>query len=710
MKQITAVFSSNQVNRYGMMFPVRVLESALNQSWNKPVPSSIGHDIHRTAGWAQARALHIQPGLARIFGTISHAENADDLAVVEGVVQGSLSRRISELDKHKVSELRARLKEHLSSDAVLMSPNCVAYHDAGLATRVLPTLFSKRDKDGLISMSLLQPVAPGVFVEDGVLVFAHQFFRRSLSRLNNLNDPFLRHLNSVAGNPKLDGRVALDDSLIGHRDTLLGAIELQYWWGPYFSDELGTIAAGVTQHGNDDFERIFNGISRTEFWWYEQRGQKTFECEEVRDLDVPCLGVSPASFGCRFIHSILDPKTNRPFHSDGAVRIYDETQMVGRVDMNIMRFGRKSAYTKLWRIDGDLGVAEWKAIISDYFRDNHLVGEYFGAKEQDEKPLLPRTVKIDKDASILDFAPCTMSREDGVRISISYHEIASALKACRCIECTETFQVNGDPRDYFEGCTIDIIKLLKRRGETVDVPTTAAIIAFEDMVFNLPLIIHCEADAVQAARTTMDVLNEYCATLSTRGDDRMIAFHIGVRFSDRDVFFSFAGHVDDMTRWLNATESGIPLRCEEIGQWAEMACLSLTKMFPHARDIPPLENMIKTTGLLTIDRKFLEPGEYKLVPTKEGVPVVGFRDCPSIQRVLPLVKEKHLTVTNALRLIATECQRCHKPYETCDCIKALDDGVCQEIKDAELLGFFWTDRSAWMGSHDRQVSLPKKIL
>lgn len=542
------------------MFPVKALESILEQGWNDPHPSNIGHDTHRPMGYSETLALHLQPSLARLIGRIWQAENEKDGAEVERLVQHIHAERIAEAAPEKCERLRGLLSGHLSADAVVRVPSCVAFQDDGLARRAFPAIFAKADKDGLIPLKNLEPVLPGVYKHGDLLLFAHQYFRRSLSRFNTLNEPFLERFQELAENKKLDLRIALDESLVGLAETLLRTIELQYWWGPKFTDELPQISLGVTKHGNTEFERVFNGVSRTEFWWYEQN-ERTFECEEV--LEYPSLGISRGHFGCRFVHSIIDSKTDHSKHLDGAVRMYNEDAMLTRIDVDIMHAGRRSEYTKLWRVDEELDVPTWKALISDYFRDNHLVGEYFGGKEKNDAGTRPRTLQLDSTtASVVDFAPCTMARGDGVRIAISYHPIAASLSGKRVIEPANELEGPDGSRSCVEECTVDLVKLLRRRGETIEWPANTIRVAFEDFVFGLPLIAHCESDAVDAAQRTQDAIAEYCVALSRNGDDRMLGYHLGVRFADRDVIFSFAGHVRDLDDWFHS-KCSLCLRIEK---------------------------------------------------------------------------------------------------------------------------------------------------
>ena len=114
MKTITAVFGNNLVNKYDMIMPIPVLESALNQVWDKPLPSSVGHDLHRAFGWNNVIALHLQPKLARVFGAIRCAENAEEMKHVRHILNETLLRRLAELDPNDVNDLKNRLGDRKS--------------------------------------------------------------------------------------------------------------------------------------------------------------------------------------------------------------------------------------------------------------------------------------------------------------------------------------------------------------------------------------------------------------------------------------------------------------------------------------------------------------------------------------------------------------------------------------------------------------------
>lgn len=694
MKSHPAVFCSNLINRYGMVMPTSVLHSALNQTWNRPLPSSIGHDRHRLIGFNLPKAVQLEPGLARLFGNIFRVETDEDFEQAKQVLYASLQQHENALDSEKVADLRNRLTGVISQHAELNAQACAAFVDPGIVRRKFPTLFNAADKHGLIPFAMLNPVAPGVFEKDGLLLFAHRYFRRSLSRLNTLNDPFLSRLAEVSKNPELDVRIALDEDLIGHPDTLQREFELEYWWGPKFSDQLADIPHGVTRHRNSEADLLFQCIQSTEFWWYGQGGNKTFECEELRDLDSPSLGVSETNFGCRFVHSFLSNETGLPVHLDGAIRLYNVDLYLERFDLDLHEFGRKADYNKIWRIDGPLTLASWKELICHYYRDNHLIGEYFGGEEVDEQSAGPIAVKQQNLPDLSYFIPYRLKKGDGIRISLSY-VLQNETTAVRSLTPTETYGTSTDRRDFIECCTIDLIKLIRREIGEIVVPDNLLIMGNQDVIRNFPLIEHCAPTSCEDANATLSMIRRYCEAHSCDGDDRLISFHIGVRYPDRDAQFSFAGSIDDMCQWLAADCAHFPSALDEMAEWLESAGKWLTEKFGEEILPHQIGNLLKTSGLLTLERKFLNPEDFEFVEPVGHPPKIKLLETTETIKALPLIGSGNLITSYAHFVHEYRCNGCGDSYFDCGCIKKIDSGVCCTLLKGEICGVFWTDRPSW---------------
>ncbi|SFI41196.1 hypothetical protein SAMN05192551_1194 [Tindallia magadiensis] len=692
MKQFLSVLSSNQINKYGIKIPANNLELALNQSWNFGVPTCISHDSHRPAAWSQGLSLYIESDLVRFIGLTHVPENNKDSEKISDSFRGYLSKKIEDNLSEYEEELRSKIEHHLSGEEVPSMVGDAAFIDIGLAERVFPDIFDEEDKDGLVFFDNLTPKAPGVFEKNGLLLFAHPFFRRSLSRYNSLNSPFLQTLQNINENTELPVKIALDKNMIGLASSYEDKFEFEYWWGPKFSDDLNSNSLGVARHEADERHKLFYGISRTEFRWYIQDEKKTFECEELKDI--PSLGVDNDSFGCRFIHSMVDPSENKPIHIDGAIRMYDEESMIYRLDTDLGRSGRQTDYTKLWRIDGSLKVSHWKELVTHYYRDNRLVGEYLGA-EEDSENLEPHIIlSTETSSSLEDYVPCNMEKGQGIKISMSYHPQSQGTG--RQISVLDSFTYNSQTYNYIESDTIEIIKVLNRMGEELRLPNEKVkLIIFEDLSINFPLINHYGNNAIGLANKTQEAILKLCNKWLNKGQDRVITYNIGIQYKNKDVYFSIAGHIFDIFQWLKQPESKFPSEVDKIGEWCKSTLDKLYGIFGENNKKVELKKLLKLSGILQYERKFLEPDEYKIFYNEKlGRVDARLKILKENTDLINLLKNGNLQVATSHLMGDSECSKCHKSYLKCGCSKYLDEDVVQIPKDIEFLPLFWTNRKA----------------
>lgn len=689
MKECLAVFNSDQVNAYGIRMPVRVLALALEQGWLLGQPMFLSHDRHRLNGWTRSLGLHLEPGLARLTGLCCLPETEAEGEQLKQQVYGFFGRMVAQgVEPHRAA-LEAKLRPFLRGDEVPQLTDAAALCGGGLAERAFPDVFAGRDKDGLVRLDALHAIAPGVYKRGGLLFYASSYLRRSLSRHNTLNDALLGRLQALVNTPDLTVKVRLDPDLVGLAETYRTPLEFAFWWGPKFDDDLTAIPNGITQHGADDLQRMFSGVSKTEFWWHEQNGLKTLECEEL--LDIPSLGVGSDVYGCRYAHSIIDPTSKVPFHLDGAIRMYDEAKMVARLDKNMYAAGRHSDYTKLWRVDGPLSVEDWKELVTHHYRDNHLVGEYLGGRDESGH-LRPSAADPAADP-LYQFVPCTMSQGDGVRVSVGQHLPPSPGAAVEVVPL-DTWGTAEARTHYVEADTFEVVKLLRRGGVEVSVPAGVARLAFEDTAANLSLILHRGAAAVSAAERTLAVVATLCDAWVARGDDRIVSFAVGVEYDDRTTYFSYAGHVVDLRQFFYAGGGSLPASPGVLGEWGETVLDRLSILFRAPGDRPRLSHMLLHDGLLQFERKWIDRSLYSLDQDASGRPAVLFafpRDQPEL---IELVGSARISWADMWVVNHSTCSVCRTDYLSCNCSKYLDEPVHQIMDGAELCDLFWTNRPA----------------
>lgn len=692
MKTALAVFCGDKVNRNGERMTAGALLGALEQSWEFGLPSLLGHDVHLPIGWARGLSLYFEPGETRSTGITFFSEGANDHEEIVRRHRALLAKRNAEDTKPFEAEIQKHFGPYLSAGTRRLHAEAVCVWEKQIAVKKLPALFAQRDKDGLIPLKALEPVAAGVYRSGGVLVFAHPFLRRNLSRLNSLNVPFLDQLHKASQNSELECRIALDEDMLGLDGTYAARIEWAYAWGPKFSDDLTGIKIGVTVHEADDDQRSMAGISRTELGWYLQDGNKVFESEEIRER--PTLGVSSSSFGCRYVHSILDPSFSVPIHLDGAIRAYDEAQMIQRLDQNIRRAGRHATYTKLWRVDGKLPVILWKELITHYYRDNMLVGEYLGGHDQiivDSQ--VRRRARQAPQTIQRRTVPYDMKKGAGVRIALSFDQKDDSQTISRTIEPMDSFADENGRNRAVEYSVLELIKALRRKGEEIVCPGGVSLVSFQDHISNLPHVKHHGANSVQHADVTLSAIKDLCLAFGKQ--DRLMSFSVGVDYDTKSANFSFGGHIADILAWLELGEARLPRNEHELAKWAEVTAENLYKSFPEAHDQPPLEILQMRSGLIRFERVLLKQEEFTFKIDELGHSVdIELKVPQSDRELMGLLQSEELTASAFFELRHSSCSKCKADYSTCGCSKLMDKNVIQIIEDCRPLGAFWTNRPA----------------
>lgn len=415
MNSLEAVFATDAINKHNMKIPVEVLAQSLEGLMELTgkagvpfgTPSNMSHDSHRPVGWAVPVGLLLTGDMARLMGLIQMPELPEEEKAILVFREAFLRIAREEQAMPFVEKLLERLPARERDQVRLDYCEAAVARGAGIASRLFPRYFDQGsnivDKDGLVDYRALtsatRQVAPGVFHDSkaDLLIFAHPFMRRSLSRRNPLNPNLLQNIERTAQRyPELRVRLRLDPDMVGHPDSAQASIELEYWRGPKFTDDIAAIPAGVTVYKADDRTRMFAGVDRMEFWWKSQEERsggspiRTLEAEEL--AEDPSGGDPGERYGCRYMHAEYDPATQSMSHFDGAIRQYEGEAYLRRLDSSIDRAGKHSIYTKLFRFDGDLPIEAWKDLASDHFRGNGLVGEYLGGRPDSKSTGTPAEV------------------------------------------------------------------------------------------------------------------------------------------------------------------------------------------------------------------------------------------------------------------------------------------------------------------------------
>ena len=368
MKRQLGIFASDQVNRQHSRITAAALMAAeengrierLKQGLPAGLPTHIQHDMHRLIGWSHVLGHLIDGSMVRTIGLMEFAESDEEKAALKEQTDRFWALHHEDGMEEFKAELVEKVQPVSLEESKYLRIEAFVVSKPGLAAELYPELFDLKsdavDKDGLTDYRVLtqrmEMLHPGVFLdkEKGLVVFAHRFFRRSLSHKNKLNDYFLHTFDKTARELKnVSARLRLDSDLVGHPATVLRILELEYWHGPKFSDDIESIPTGATEHKARERIKYYEGIDRTHFWWKspetrEDEGEeavyRTFEVEEL--IENESGGLEGDRFGCRYSHAEFSPAEGAITHFDGAIRAYPSDAYLERIEKPIDRAGKHS--------------------------------------------------------------------------------------------------------------------------------------------------------------------------------------------------------------------------------------------------------------------------------------------------------------------------------------------------------------------------------
>ena len=673
--------ANDRVNKYGERLLPEAIFSAYLQQWMDVFPYTVNHDSTRRIGSSRISGIFIEPGATYLTNQMLIPENDAEKAKVDGQVRKSYVSRTEKEHGRDFERLMSLLSDVLSEGNKRIYTDSVAIIDEGIVPRLIPELWEQLDADGLICMCNLTPVLPGIFRYGEFLIYAHPYLRRSLSRFNSLNVPFLTCLQEKMPNAK----IALDADMIGLAGTESPHREYAYWWGPQFDNDLSKIPLGVSHFENEHYDRLMSPVLHTECGWYIQDDIRTFECEEI--TDIRNINHSCDMYGCRYVHSMLAADSGLPYHLDGAIRAYDDEKMLHRLDVNLKQADRNTVYTKLWRVDQRIPVEIWKELITHYYRDNHLIGEYFGGVDQRQAESVDNPETHQPSAEVEnELIPSDLRPGDGVRLFITIDDREEDFGKYDVKLRPHTY--TGPHNQYIRAIEYESITLCKRLnalGLHVRIPCCPRLV-FNDTALNFPTMV-CKS--IDVANNVIAAVLDFSKIWNCHHDNRVISFGIKVNYSDYAITYSFIGHIDDIVNLHHDFDFSIPTATEKIVGWAKDLRTYLDGYnISYLR--PRLGSMLSIDNALIYKRIFVDSSLDAITTDGEGY-IAELTVSPEIEQQ---VSENGITATLALNVKNSICCKCGKPYQQCKCIKFLDPQCTDNLVDFDLIGVFWTNRMA----------------
>jgi hypothetical protein len=268
--------------------------------------------------------------------------------------------------------------------------------------KVYPELRDLLDDDGLLRLDdRFTLYDAGIEYKDHVLHY-HQFLRRGFT--SNPNFDFLNlfidyYVRTASTNTF---RVAIDHSRLMPKEFLQQLVEFDTWYGPRFDrsklDDPNEVGLTVLKRTPTLVAKIFfDNVERTEFFWSYRDGIKTFEVEGVSEESA----LFDAYYLNKYVHSERDVRASVLRHCDGAVKVYLKDEYNQRLNTYMPREPRSFKRIKLFRIDGDIDVDKWIELLSQFFKGNEMIIEYFDPELFQQK-FPDQTSKTEPPAEILE--------------------------------------------------------------------------------------------------------------------------------------------------------------------------------------------------------------------------------------------------------------------------------------------------------------------
>lgn len=690
MHKTLFILNSDQINKHGSCFTIAAMEDIVWEKSTQAVPMHLGHDMHRPIGCMVPFGLYFEPQLVRNIGVSLIPETDEETEQILDFKKYSTYINIKEDIDSNNGALYKILKDNLSDDFKYIHSSTLAIFDKGIVAKVFKNLINLKVKDDLIPIKdLLKEFDykyQGVFVHKklDLCIYADSFFRRSLSRHNCFHYKFLDEFMSFKDNDEVVLKIAIDWDLIGYAQSLLPTMEFDYWFGPKYSDEIDKIDPGLTKHITTDFERDYYQLSSTEFFWKINKNLREFELEELKESEAP---TEVNFYGCRYVHSIYDTNKSTFVHFDGAIRGYDSDLYFERIDQKMTDFGRRSQYKKLFRMDGKIGINDWKSLITNYMQSNPLIYEYFNA----EKPKSELEKPKDNISLVEELVPHKIDENEGIKLLLSYHEKnTNYSEHSHSVSIYDVVDNGNGAIDAIEEDIIEVKKAIDRLGKKLFIKEDVLYGNFKDEYWNIPCIFHSAAEPQEDISITIQALKNIFNKLIERHLNSVISFTLAWNMEEKEVRLSSFGHVSDLIKWMN-TFTSIPTIRDEFKSWLEKQRTYLNSNYEEFINKPVLKDICQYDGVIYIKRKIIDP-LYHPKPIIKDESLICQLQIPTDDRNYDDIIENRIVPVMTYFIKKATCSKTGKSYYDSPYSKYLDDDVHVIIEDFEGLTFYWSDK------------------
>lgn len=685
------ILNTNRVNKYGHRLTLSAMEDMVWMRAVEGVPLHIGHDMHRLLGAMIPLGLYMESKMITSLGNTLIPESAKEEEYITNFKHNFHYKRVQDAVDQNENKLFEQVKNHIYSDFKYVNTGSLSILNEGIVKRIFEELIALQDKAGLIKLDDLYKnftyKKQGVFFHKTLplCIYAHSYFRRSLSRHNTFHFLFLDELVSMQSNEDITIKISLDWNLIGYSPTFLETVEYEYWFGPKYTDEISNIQKGLTKHSCSNYERDYYGISTTEFFWKDNSELKEFELEELRENDAPTM---KDFFGCRYMHSIYDTLKKTFVHFDGAIRGYDSDLYFERLDQSMTDFGRRSQYTKLFRIDGKLALNEWKSLVTNYMQGNPLIYEYFGVG----KPRAQLREVGNSKLSRQKLVPHSMDKDDGIKILVSYHNKNESFESVsHSVSIYDVVKIGEKRKSILEHDIIEVKKALNRLGKELNIKDNILYGICKDEYWNIPCIFHGKKYPQNDIQITFEALNSLFKRMIIRGLGTIVSFTLSWNIEDKEVRISCLGHIENLSEWIEHIDM-IPVDRKGLKNWLNIQRAYLDTTFKEHFNKPLIQDICQSDGILYLKRKAVgEEFNLELFQDEEALNY-KFSIPSNKQEKYEEVVSGTVKPVPSFFVKKSICSVTEKEYYKSPYSKILDNNVHMVVTESQLMSFYWSDK------------------
>lgn len=424
-------------------------------------PILLSHDYAHLLGLSQLSHV-VLSDKAYLYANMFFPETKTDKELIEAIINKDMKDRLE--NNPMFTQISEVLKRYNITDDGIFFENSMmpAYYKKDIIKILFPDI--PIDENNMLNYAYLEenfePSTFGVFrhKKTGLVLFADKHFKRSSCYQNSYNLYFFNCLKDFYDKYKNTVKILLridTNSFSTSEKKLRTPIELEYWWGPHYSDDFSKLKDGISHYHMEENAggRIYEHIDKTEFYWHDEfwvEGfrTKTFEMEEIKNKPV---NIDNSQFHVfKYLHAQANLDKNTIIHFDGSVRIYNEEQYNQRISSDISQFGKNTSdYIKLFRIDGNINIEDWKFLIHNYYLNNSLVAEYFDNLKYQNQEQISETPQDNQRAKNTDDTKVIVSYEGmNLKNNLPYIEIFSSTDLLNFYTSEKTIYILEENKAY----------------------------------------------------------------------------------------------------------------------------------------------------------------------------------------------------------------------------------------------------------------------